>query len=158
MQVMAQKGSIIKDTVDIIHIKEARIQSILDSLLQHEKQCDYYDSELILKIHIRRLNSDILLVTFGSTSGFTTLGANQVMGGFNWKGHYTEVTGSEWIDTFFKKTNKKKEIERYEPVNNYNSQTEEVYLENIGESINTSWYYIYKNNRFYLKRKDSKCN
>lgn len=157
-QVMAQKVSVKIDTVDIIYVKETRILSILDSLLQHEKYCDYYDPELILKIHIRRLNSDSLLVNFGSTLGLSTLGANQVLGGFNWKGHYTEVTGNHWVDSFFNKTNKKREIERNEPIEYYDSQTGEKYLNYVGESKTTLWFYMYINNQFNLMHKDTQCN
>lgn len=100
------------DNLPVLEIVNTELQAIVDSLLEHEKNMDYYNSNLVFYINVQH-QEDLILLSIGSTDKKMKLG-NEI-GCITIKKHIFIVSGY-YETNLFKKTKRKKRYNFYVPM------------------------------------------
>ena len=143
------------DSLRVLGIKNNELVHILDSIIEHEKKCDYYDSDMYFWIHFQSLG-DTSIVQF--EAGFNKVKIGDEQGCFDHAGHLVFVCGEYLDKTIFFVTNKKKKYDYYNPKEKYNDTTEQLILDIIEDDTFSVWIYYYVNNNFTLKKMHTFCD
>ncbi len=173
-----ERGIYFDDTVRVLEITDPILQEKLDSFIEFEKKCSYYTSDLVFGIGVQLwINSYLIIITSEdrlSLASDSNIVYNQLElvtkdykdnnvfdGGFIYKGHYIEVSMNSDVDIslkkqFFKETNKKIIIKRYEPFEGYDS-TGVFILESADDDLYSYWHYLYQKGKFKLRGRYTHC-
>jgi len=147
-----------KESIDIIHVNDRVFLSILDSIINHEKQCVYYSPDLIFSIHNRKVKDTIIEYQIGAYGlaliDFTN---NNYKGCFEYDGHWFVVEGLILDEQVFVKTDKKKEFVFYKPYGVFENGSN--YSRVFEDDIYSFWIYQYIDHLFIFKEMvDYYCN
>ena len=137
--VMIVKSENIKtnDSLIVLKIVNAELKTIIDSLLIHEKEMGYYDSNLVFYIDVQNRNS-VTLVSIGSFHKIMKTG-NEI-GCFTVDNHIFIVTGKH-ESILFKKTRCKKRIDFYVPLEETENDSENIIIDIYEDDFYTQWDY-----------------
>lgn len=136
-------GKYYKAPLSVVEIKDSTFITIIDSLIDFEKRCDYYKPDLLFSVFLHMDST----VQVGAMEGRISEGAPN-LGCFTYRGHLFVVGGRELNKDIFAVTDKKKTITYYEPSEKDVFQEDDSY---------TYWYYKYINGRFTLKSRHTFC-
>jgi hypothetical protein len=132
----------------ILEVKNENFFNILDSILNKESRCEYYNKKLIYSIGLESQNG-VLKLRIGSI-GYDLVNSKAQLGLFKYRDHLFIVSGKELIYSIFKKTDKKKEIDYY--------STEEDQIDLSTNDNFSFWIYNYSNDKFELDNSFENCN
>jgi hypothetical protein len=146
---LRSKDTCKKDTLIALQINNMRLLSVLDSVINFEKRCDYYKPDLLFFIHIySAYNSSWIQV---GSYGFELMNLGKHnLGFFIYKNHFFLVTGQFWDETLFSKTKEKKAVKYYEP------RTDGV-IDVYEDDSFTFWIYKYVNEGFIYNNQHTFC-
>lgn len=132
-----------KDSLPVLKVENEQLLVILDSLIEHDKRCDFYDSNLVYIVHIQPTEY-ITLIQF--TSSHKLIRTGNETGCFTKKNHVVIVRGSYDV-TLFKKTRCKKAFNYYQPSDGVDSNGT-VIIDIYEDDSYTQWDYKYAKNNF----------
>ncbi len=144
--------------VGVLQITNERLLPILDSIIQHEKKCVYYSSDLVFSIHRQAVNDSIAEFQIGGIgSMLVDLGEDYYKGCFEHKGHTFLVVGQDVDTTIFADTDEQKEFRIYKT--DWVTDRGETVLIDFEDDQFSYWVYHYLDSSFYLKiLSDTYCN
>ena len=130
--------------VDILEVVDKDMIVILDSIVEHEKRCDYYDSGLIFGIGFYGGN----IVSIG-TGGKRIAKSNAIVGCFYYKKHLFFVKGRLY-ETIFKKTTQRMQYNFAVSQSGIDPKTGIFFMDSMDMQDDTYsyWTYKYKDNKF----------
>ena len=130
--------------VDILEVVDKDMIVILDSIVEHEKRCDYYDSGLIFGIGFYGGN----IVSIG-TIGKRIAKSESIMGCFYYKKHLFFVVGRLY-ETIFKKTSQRMQYNFAVSQSGIDPKTGIYFMDSMDMQDDTYsyWTYKYKDNKF----------
>ena len=132
-----------KDSLPVLRIENKKLLIILDSLIEFDRKCDFYDSNLVYIVHIQSAGNKSL-IQFTSTHKLIRKGTE--IGCFFIKGHNVLVRGT-YNDTLFKKTRCKKRLNYYQP-SDIIEPNRTVTIDIYEDDSYTQWDYKYYNGSF----------
>ncbi len=144
--------------VTVLKITNENLLPILDSIIQHEKKCVYYSSDLVFSIHRQAVNDSIAEFQIGGIgSMLVDLGEDYYKGCFEHKGHTFLVVGQDVDTTIFADTDEQKEFRIYKT--DWVTDRGETVLIDFEDDQFSYWVYHYLDSSFYLKiLSDTYCN
>ena len=143
------------DSISVLRVVDNKFIKILDGIVSHEKECAYYDADLIFTINILSVDSNNQQIQIGAV-GNDLIEIGNESGCFQYKGHFFVVTGS-FTDQLFCKSSQIKIIEFYHPKEEYNPKTGKVVLDAIENDTYSFWTYSYQDYNFSLLEKHTIC-
>lgn len=146
--------------IELLHlsIEEENFLSILDSILIHEKACDYYDCELLFSINIRKSKEAIFLSITSETDRNILLGLNPY-GFFYHHNHLFVVQGEQCEDIFSTCGTKRPfKYKDYSHPDFQSKKGEKVTIYDFTDDSFSQWHYWYVNRKFVLEEKSTSCN
>ncbi len=132
-----------KDSLPVLKVKNEQLLVILDSLIEHDKRCDFYDSNLVYIVHIQPTEYTTLIQF---TSSHKLIRTDNETGCFTKKNHIVIVRGPYDV-TLFKKTRCKKAFNYYQPSDGVDSNGT-VIIDIYEDDSYTQWDYKYVKNNF----------
>ena len=162
------------DTLRICEITEPKLYDILDSLIEFEKQCDYYNENLDFYIWISTYCKNIIMLQIGSDSIFHITPTPICISGFYINNHLF-ICRDTVDNPLIKRTNKwqliniprdlpyhidTKQDVNHDNIKIYNSEIpdiDEINVAVVEENKYTKWYYGYYNKQFISLRKIVYC-
>lgn len=144
--------------VGVLQITNERLLPILDSIIQHEKKCVYYSSDLVFSIHRQAVNDSIAEFQIGGIGSILVdLGEDYYKGCFEYEGHWFLVTGKELDKTVFANADYKKEFVSYKT--DWVTDEGEIVLIDFEDDRYSYWIYHYNGEVFKFKSSsDTYCN
>ena len=139
------------DSTTVLKIKDDNFISILDSVINFEKQCDYYTSDLLFSVGINRDS----IIQIGSIDQI--IKSDDIHGCFIYKEHLFIVTGMSLRQSLFAVTDKKKKIKYYEPHEIYDPKSGVVTIDIFEDDRFTFWLYKYIDGKFFFQGRHSYC-
>ncbi|MDR2057042.1 MAG: hypothetical protein LBP83_01935 [Dysgonamonadaceae bacterium] len=145
-----------KNYTDSLSIENTDLIIMLDSIIIHEKSCDYYSEVLIFVINLEPHNNAILIGSIGNRVFYD----GRQLGCFVYQNHLFVVEGKLLDITLFKKTGKKKYNIFSKSRSGYNKKTKEWFLDAdaFQNDSYSYWYYFYKDGEFTFDSKSTCCN
>ena len=145
--------------IELLHlsIEEENFLSTLDSILIHEKDCDYYDYELSFSVSIKKSEDNFIISIESQKDINTGLGLNPY-GYFYHQNHLFVVQGEQCEDIF--STCGTKRPFKYKDYNHPDFQPkkgEKVTIYNFNDDSFSQWHYWYVNTKFVLEEKSTSC-
>jgi hypothetical protein len=140
--------------LDVVCVKKQNLLVILDSIIDSEKKCDYYSSDLLFSISI--LNDNNILI---GSIGDRIVDPDSKDGCFEYKDHLFFVSNID--NRFFKKTRKKrnyvfsKSLTEFDEEGNLLVVDADEWFQNDSYSY---WYYTYKDDSFVFESKSTYCD
>ena len=137
--------------LDILHIENRSLETILDSIIEHDTHCDYYSQNLMYSISIRSIKDTIdeyYIGAFGSELFDLEYNYN---GCFEHKGHWFIVEWDKQRNTVFSNTNQNKEFKLYQP--DEIDKDGNMVLWVIDDDSFSFWIYHCVHGSFFLKQK-----
>lgn len=129
-----------KDSLQILKVKNKQVLNILDSLIEHDKSCDFYDTNLVYTVYIQPTpHYGKYLISFSSSHKITKWG-NEV-GCFVTNQHVVIVHGV-FNKALFKKTSYKKMFSFYQPQDGVDSNGN-IIIDIYEDDTYTQWDYIF---------------
>lgn len=145
-----------KTLLPVLNMQNQSLIKIIDSIIQHEKKCDYYNENLLFSIHLQEISEGSLDIQIESIGNKIVQLGNE-KGCIEHKGHLFFVSGVVNSD-LFSKTRKTKNITYYEPKSGMNPKTEEPILDVIEEDRFSIWVYNYVDDDFTLDSHHTNCD
>lgn len=145
------QGEPSKNYLHLLLVENKELTFIADSILNYEKNCDYYSSELLYAIHIQEYTGFSTL-TIGAV-GFKTIQIGNELGYFNHRGHIFIVYGCYLDNTLFIKSGKKKYFNYFRPAN----RDSEMIIFNIEDDSFSFWIYKYIEGNFVFQDLHTHC-
>jgi hypothetical protein len=139
-----------------VSMRDTTIKPILDSVVNFEKRCDYYNDSTIFVIIVSPKNNDLYSLQITSTNklNYAMYFSNTVLGCFYYQNHIFIVFDDD--NKLFKKTNKKSSIE-YMQFNFSNSKNSPKISLKAKDETRTYWDYTIVNNKFIYNGKTTQC-
>jgi hypothetical protein len=144
-----------KNYTDSLNIEDIGLILILDSIISHEKDCDYFNENLIFVIRLHTNKNEILIGSIGNRVFYN----GEQLGCFVYQNHLFVVEGKLLDTTLFKKTGKKKYNIFSKSRTGYNKKTKEWFLDAdaFQDDSYSYWYYFYKDGEFTFDSKSTYC-
>ena len=143
--------------IAVIQIRNKNLLPILDSIIIHEKQCDYYTPNLIFSIQSRRVNNNTEYQIGSVGSWLIDFGSKNYYGCFEYKGHRFVVGGQKLDSSIFTETTEIEQFVFLKP--NENFKNGGTVLNVIDDDTFSYWIYNYTDNKFIFKEmNDTYCN
>lgn len=144
--------------VTVLKITNENLLPILDSIIQHEKKCVYYSSDLVFSIDRQAVNDSIAEFEIGGIGSLLVdLGEDYYKGCFEYEGHWFLVTGKELDKTVFANADYKKEFVFYKT--GWVTDEGEIVLIDFEDDRYSYWIYHYNGEVFKFKNSsDTYCN
>ncbi len=128
------------DSLQVLKVENKQLLIILDSLIENDKSCDFYDTNLVYTVHIQPTPYyGKYLVSFSSSHKITQLGDE--VGCFVTKQHIVIVNGV-FNKALFRKTSYKKMFSFYQPQNGVDSNGN-IIIDIYEDDTYTQWDYIF---------------
>ena len=131
------------DSLPVLKIANEQLLVILDSLIEYDKRCDFYDSNLVYIVHIQPTEYTTLIQF---TSSHKLIKTGNETGCLAKKGHFIVVRGIS-DDTHFEKTRCKKIFNYYQPSDGIDSNGT-VIIDIYEDDSYTQWDYKYNKGSF----------
>ncbi len=146
-----------KERLNVLEIKNKRLLPILDSIIEFESNCNYFEKNWVFNIHLNYYHKDntksIIQI---SSEGIEPLKRSNIWGCFTYKNHLFIVTGRFFDSTILKETTKTKNIKFYE-IKDEIIDGEVVIDHRLLDSY-SYWIYLYNNGEFEFYFKHTHCN
>lgn len=147
-----------KKTIDphfvyILEVVDKDLIVILDSIVEHEKRCDYYDSGLLFSIGF--YGGDIVSI---GTIGKRIAKSKDIVGCFYYKKHMFFVEG-QLYKTLFKKTTQKMQYNFAVSQSGIDPKTGIYFMDSMDmqDDSYSYWTYIYKNKKLIFVESSTFC-
>jgi hypothetical protein len=142
-----------KNYTDSLSIENDDLILILDSIIIHEKGCDYFNENLIFVIRLHTNKNEILIGSIGNRIFYN----GDQLGCFIYQNHLFVIEGDIIDSTLFKKTGKKKHNVFSKSRTGYNKKTKEYFLDAdaFTNDFYSYWYYSYKKGEFIFDAKNA---
>ena len=140
-----------------LKISKDKLSDILERIVQHERNCYYYNSKLSFSIYVSE-NEDILSVTIASIDDLNILLSNEAYGYFKFEKHIFIVRGIN-SHAFFSITDDKK-IFKFFDYSDESFQPKEGETPILYFLVNdrfSQWKYNYKNEDFTVDEISTFC-
>ena len=158
----------IEKQIDLYHLsfENKNLTTILDSIILHEKKCNYYDCNLLFSFRIQEFEDNYILIVIESNNNKDLLMRHNPYGFFYYQNHMFIVIGDNLEELFSicgqKVSFKYLEIDldyyiEQSKKQKYNKNTI-IELPFIIDDSFSQWSYIYNNGEFIFEGKSSFCN
>ncbi|MFY9418336.1 MAG: hypothetical protein WAP17_04540 [Bacteroidales bacterium] len=154
----------IEKQIDLYHLslENKNIPTILDSIILHEKKCNYYDCNLLFSFDIQKFEDNDILIVIESNNSIDLLLGLDPYGFFYYENHMFIVDGDS-LEELFSICGQKVSFKYLEKDLDYilkrkddkNIITELYFI--IDDSF-SQWAYQYLNGEFIFYGKSSFCN
>lgn len=134
----------LQDDLAVIEIIDAELHELVDSLIENEKNMEYYDLNLQFYIDINH-RKGITLLSVGSSH--TLLKSGKEIGCVKF-GEHNVIVSSNIDSSFFKDTGVKTEHQYYQPIEQKVDSSGIVMLDIFEDDSYTQWYYRVINGEF----------
>jgi hypothetical protein len=142
-----------KDCLSLLQIKNEKFTLIIDSIIVHEMNCDYYRPSLIFSIHLQVIDGTHILQI--ESIGFEKVRIGGEQGYFEYREHLFFVSGAYLEETLFLKTDKKKSFTYYQPYNC--EESDELILDIFEDDSFSFWTYEYIDGDFIFQEIHTYC-
>jgi len=148
-----------ENLIDNLCIVNENLFLLLDSIIEHEKKCEYYNTKLLFSIYLNTNINNQYSVLVGSI-GNKVIKTGREIGGFRHKDHLFIVNGDSIDATLFLKTEEKLYGIFSKSKTGYNSKTKEWFfdVDAMQDDSYSYWYYYYENGRFVFESKSTYCD
>jgi hypothetical protein len=158
----------IEKQIDLYHLsfENKNLTTILDSIILHEKKCNYYDCNLLFSFRIQEFEDNYISIVIESNNSIDLLLGLDPYGFFYYKNHMFIVVGDS-LEELFSICGQKVSFKYLEEDLDYiiEQNTKRKYDKNtiielyfiIDDSF-SQWSYIYINVEFIFEGKSSFCN
>jgi hypothetical protein len=126
------------DSINVLQVQNKDLVIILDSIINHENQCSYYSSELLIDIWI---NGKTL--TIGAI-GERIRKDNSILGCLSYKKHLIFIHGKSIDKTLFEKTNKEIQYSFAVSKSGIDPGTKIMYIDSMDIADSSYSYWIYE--------------
>ena len=154
----------IEKQIDLYHLsfENNNLTTILDSIILHEKKCNYYDCNLLFSFRIQKFEDNDILIVIQSNNSIDLLLGIDPYGFFYYKNHMFIVFGDS-LQELFSICGQKVSFKYLEEDLDYilkrtddkNIITEIYFI--IDDSF-SQWSYLYLDGEFIFEGKSSFCN
>jgi len=127
-----------EESLPVLNIVNDRLYNILDSLIINDRKCDFYDSNLVYTIHIKK-EKYFDLIQFSSNHKLIKLGKE--LGCFTYNNHTVLVSGDN-NEKLFRITKRKVYFKYYKPSGGIDARGN-VIIDIYEDDTNTQWNYKY---------------
>ncbi len=154
----------IEKQIDLYHlsIENNNLTTILDSIILHEKKCNYYDCNLLFSFDIQKFEGNYILIVIESNNSIDLLLSLDPYGFFYYKNHMFIVDGDR-LEELFSICGQKVSFKYLEEDLDYilkrtddKNIITEIYF--ITDDSFSQWSYLYLNGEFIFDGKSSFCN
>ncbi len=154
----------IEKQIDLYHLsfENNNITTILDSIILHEKKCNYYDCNLLFSFDIQKFEDNYILIVIESNNSIDLLLGLDPYGFFYYKNHMFIVDGDR-LEELFSICGQKVSFKYLEEDLDYilkrtddKNIITEIYF--ITDDSFSQWSYLYLNGEFIFDGKSSFCN
>lgn len=151
--IMSVKSENIKtnDTLVVLMVVNTDLKKVVDSLLTHEKNMDYYNSSLVFYIDVLHRES-ITILSIGSFHNAMKSG-NEI-GCFKVDNHFF-IVSCNYETSLFKRTKCKIRFDFYKPLEEIEDDLEYIIIDIYEDDSYTQWNYILINGKL-IKTTDIK--
>jgi hypothetical protein len=149
-----------------LSFENKNLTTILDSIILHEKKCNYYDCNLLFSFRIQEFEDNYISIVIESNNSIDLLLGLDPYGFFYYKNHMFIVVGDS-LEELFSICGQKVSFKYLEEDLDYiiEQNTKRKYDKNtiielyfiIDDSF-SQWSYIYINGEFIFEGKSSFCN
>jgi hypothetical protein len=141
------------DSLDVLQIINNDLTIILDSIVAHETQCDYYSSNLLFVI--LQYDTFVLIEAKGEK---ITKNPN-ILGCLFHCGHLFFIVGNNLDEHLFEKTGQQKKYDFYISRSGEDPKTGIFYIDSVDmqDDSYSYWYYFYKDGEFIFDSKSTYC-
>ncbi|MBK6934008.1 MAG: hypothetical protein RBQ75_07585 [Bacteroidales bacterium] len=158
----------IEKQIDLYHLsfENKNLTTILDSIILHEKKCNYYDCNLLFSFDVQKFEDNYISIVIESNNSIDLLLGLDPYGFFYYKNHMFIVDGDS-LEELFSICGQKVSFKYLEEDLDYiiEQNTKRKYDKNtiielyfiIDDSF-SQWSYIYINGEFIFEGKSSFCN
>ena len=153
----------IEKQIDLYHLsfENNNLTTILDSIILHEKKCNYYDCNLLFSFRIQKFEDNDILIVIQSNNSIDLLLGIDPYGFFYYKNHMFIVFGDS-LQELFSICGQKVSFKYLEEDLDYILKRKddkkiitEIFI--IDDSF-SQWSYQYLNGEFIFDGKSSFCN
>lgn len=139
--------------VDSLQITDEGLFVVLDSIIDHEIQCDYYSPDLLFSIW-----SHDKMLTIGSI-GERIEKDKSVLGCFKYKNHLFFVKGKCLNEYLFKRTKQKMKYRFAVSKSGIDPKTGILFIDSMDmqDDSYSYWVFNYENRHFVFKEKQTYC-
>jgi hypothetical protein len=144
--------------VEMLQIVNEELFVILDSIVDHEKQCDYYNPNLLfyIGIHDNWIYDKMLII---GSIGERIENSKSILGCFIYKNHLFFAEGKCLDDTLFKSTNQKMKYHFAISKSGIDPKTGIMFIDSMDmqDDFYSYWYYIFENGNLIFDSKSTYC-
>ena len=153
----------IEKQIDLYHLsfENKNLTTILDSIILHEKKCNYYDCNLLFSFRIQKFEGNYILIVIESNNSIDLLLSLDPYGFFYYENHMFIVDGDS-LEELFSICGQKVSFKYLEKDLDYILKRKddkkiitEIFI--IDDSF-SQWSYQYLNGEFIFDGKSSFCN
>ncbi len=153
----------IEKQIDLYHLsfENKNLTTILDSIILHEKKCNYYDCNLLFSFDIQKFEDNDILIVIESNNSIDLLLGLDPYGFFYYENHMFIVDGDS-LEELFSICGQKVSFKYLEKDLDYILKRKddkkiitEIFI--IDDSF-SQWSYQYLNGEFIFDGKSSFCN
>ncbi|HPU46985.1 MAG TPA: hypothetical protein PLQ91_05130 [Bacteroidales bacterium] len=154
----------VEKQIDLYHLsfENKNLTTILDSIILHEKKCNYYDCNLLFSFRIQKFEDNDILIVIQSNNSIDLLLGLDPYGFFYYENHMFIVDGDS-LEELFSICGQKVSFKYLEEDLDYilkrtddkNIITEIYFI--IDDSF-SQWSYLYLDGEFIFEGKSSFCN
>ncbi len=154
----------VEKQIDLYHLsfENKNLTTILDSIILHEKKCNYYDCNLLFSFRIQKFEGNYILIVIQSNNSIDLLLSLDPYGFFYYKNHMFIMFGDS-LEELFSICGQKVSFKYLEEDLDYilkrtddkNIITEIYFI--IDDSF-SQWSYLYLDGEFIFEGKSSFCN
>ena len=154
----------VEKQIDLYHLsfENKNLTTILDSIILHEKKCNYYDCNLLFSFRIQKFEGNYILIVIESNNSIDLLLSLDPYGFFYYENHMFIVDGDS-LEELFSICGQKVSFKYLEEDLDYilkrtddkNIITEIYFI--IDDSF-SQWSYLYLDGEFIFEGKSSFCN
>ena len=145
MSCMNNKSLDDKNRIYKLVLESDELSIVIDSLITHEKQMNYYSSDLLFTVHIQK-HQEVTLIQVGSL-GKCRVNIGNELGWFYRNDNLFIVSGDCLDQTLFKPTEVEIDQDIYNHI--FCHESEEIGIIEVYENDEfTYWDFIYRNGKF----------
>ena len=140
-----------------IEVKRENFKSILDSLIQHEKICDYYSPDLLFVINIKKKSEHTSILIESIDDKNIALDLKPY--GYFYRGNHLFLVEGDELDCLLRITEIKNEFEYLEYdifYEEYNDEGQRVLRVILDDSF-SQWEFSYSGENLILRKQNTAC-
>ncbi|MFV0291231.1 MAG: hypothetical protein ACK5IJ_10135 [Mangrovibacterium sp.] len=141
-----------EEQIELLHlsVEEESFSLILDSIIMHEKACDYYDCELLFSVDIRTYEDKFLISIASQKDSNILLGLNPY--GYFYYQNYLFIVDGEQCEYILSTYGTKKTFKyiNYSHLDSQPKKGEKIMIYIYNDDSFSQWHYCYTNSKFIL--------